>query len=189
VPKLAALILVAAIFAAACGGESDTPPTDPVSPGAPTSTEVVAEGDLAPYVQELQAIDGEWQAGVDAAFEGREFLRTGALPDDFEPTTAALNSFLEVARGNLEELIDVTNTAIEKAQGLEVPSSATGMHAEYLAVLNGFAQRWSNGLAFIDEGDAEGFLRFYVTFQPEREALEQTLEASRAQREDLDSGS
>ena len=111
--KLSALLLVAALLVTGCGNESsDDPPT-----GESSTTAAAVAGDaseLASYAEAVRAIDAEWQAGVDAAFEGREYLRTGALPEDFEPTTAALNDLLDAARGNLEELTAVTNTALEK---------------------------------------------------------------------------
>lgn len=176
--RLSALLLVAALLVTGCGNDSATDPTPSTTSTPDASAPADSEG-VAAYAEAVRAIDAEWQAGVDAAFEGREYLRTGALPQDFEPTTAALNSLLDAARSNLGELIEVTNTALEELETLEVPESAKGLHAGYTAVLNGFVQRWSAGLDFIEEGDAEGFLRFYVTFQPEREALELSLGTSR----------
>jgi len=182
VSRLPALLVVAALLVTGCGSDSSGDPATSESATA-TATAAASTGEIAPYAESVRTIDSEWQAGVDAAFEGREYLRTGALPEDFEPTTAALNDLLNAARGNLEELIAVTGTALDELEATDVPGSAEGFHAGYRAVLDGFEQRWSAGLGFIEAGDAEGFLRFYVTFQPEREALELSLRTSR---EELD---
>ena len=131
-------------------------------------------------IERIAAIDDEWQAAVDEAFAGREYLATGALPSDFEPTTEALNNFLAAARGNLEQLIEVTGHAREQAEELEVPEEMASAHADYVSVITDFGNAWAGGLSFIEDDDAEGFLRFYVTFQPIREALEQRLEQARS---------
>ena len=181
--RFSALLLVAALLLTGCGNDSDADSTS-----ATVAIPAAESAAVASYADAVRTIDADWQAQVDAAFEGREYLRTGALPQDFEPTTAALNALLDAARGNLEELIAVTSTALEELEALEVPASVQGLHAGYTALLNGFAQRWSAGLGFIEGGDAEGFLRFYVTFQPEREALELSLGTSREELDRLPSG-
>jgi hypothetical protein len=168
------------IVAAGCADES---PGDPapssISPSNSASTSGGSDAGGS-YDEQITAIDDEWQAGVDSAFEGREYLRTGALPDDFEPTTEALNNFLAAARGNLEQLVEVTGHAREQAEALEVPEDLATAHADYVAVVTDFGNAWAGGLSFIEEEDAEGFLRFYVTFQPIREALEQRLDDARS---------
>ena len=182
--RFPALLVVAALLLTGCGNDSDADSASSTTPAIPAAESAA----VASYADAVRTIDADWQAQVDAAFEGREYLRTGALPADFEPTTAALNDLLEAASGNLEELIAVTNTTLDELEALDVPPSVQGIHAGYTALLNGFVQRWSAGLNFIKEGDAEGFLRFYVTFQPEREALELSLGTSREELDRLPSG-
>ena len=142
--RLAALLVVA-LLASGCGG--DDPERDA----------------LFAYLVEADQIDEDWRSGVEAAYEGREYLATGDLPTDGRTTATIIRD----AEANFTQLIAATRPAIAAARALDPPASARDFHDEWILVLTDLETIWSRGLTKLSARDFEGFVEAHAELQSE----------------------
>lgn len=142
--------------------------------GADTEREL-----LVAYLQAADKIDETWQRGVEAAYDGREYLAYGGNPPDDRSTALVLRD----VETNLRMLIEATQSAIASAQELDPPRVAEDFHEQWTSTLSDLVRVWMLGLDPLSERDYDGFVVNYERVQAEREMLNARLAALQDQRQ------
>lgn len=127
--------------------------------------------ELGVYLQEVDAIDASWRSGVEAAYEGREYLAEGDLPEGFWTNSGVLQDVIE----NLEQLVAATDQAVSSAADVEPPRIAAEFHSEWVLLLTDLRRVWAAGLEPLRERDFQRFIEFYAQGTQDRTNLNTRL--------------
>lgn len=127
--------------------------------------------ELGTYLLEIDAIDASWRSGVEAAYEGREYLAEGDLPEGFWTSSGVLQDVIE----NLEQLVAATDQAVSSAADVEPPKVAAEFHSEWVLLLTDLRRVWAAGLEPLRERDFERFFEVYAQVTKDRANLNTRL--------------
>lgn len=127
--------------------------------------------ELHVYLLEIDAIDANWRSGVEAAYEGREYLAQGDLPEGFWTSSGVLQDVIE----NLEQLVAATDRAVSSAADVEPPRIAAEFHSEWVLLLTDLRRVWAAGLEPLKERDFQRFIEIYAQVTQDRTNLNMRL--------------